>query len=130
MNKVLSDERLGAKLRVTENRCVIFNHSTYVYIYIYIYIYKIRSSKANFFKAAINDNVNNPRIYWHHLNTLIKGKNVQQHITLQVENNELTSDPNKVAKAFNLALVNIAQKYIDEGPPGYAWSLEIEVFCW
>ena len=38
--------------------------------------YKIRSSKANFFKAAINDNVNNPRIYWDHLNTLIKGKNV------------------------------------------------------
>ena len=35
----LSDECLGAKLRVTENRCVIFNRSTYVYIYIYIYIY-------------------------------------------------------------------------------------------
>ena len=32
--KVLSDERLGAKLRVTENRCVIFNPPTYVYIYI------------------------------------------------------------------------------------------------
>ena len=80
--------------------------------------YKIRSSKANFFKAAINDNVNYRRIYWDLLNTLIKGKNVQQHITLQVENNELTSDPNKVAKAFNLALVNIAQKYIDEGLQG------------
>ena len=25
--------------------------------------YKIRSSKANFFKAEINDNVNNPKIY-------------------------------------------------------------------
>ena len=37
MNKVLSDERLGAKLRVTENRCVLFNSLTYVYIYIYIY---------------------------------------------------------------------------------------------
>ena len=35
----MSDERLGAKLRVTENRCVIFNRSSYVYIYIYIYIY-------------------------------------------------------------------------------------------
>ena len=34
---VLSDERLGAKLRVTENRRVIFNRSTYVYIYIYIF---------------------------------------------------------------------------------------------
>ena len=30
-----------------------------------------------------------------------------------VENNELTSDPTKVAEAFNLAFVNIAQKYID-----------------
>ena len=29
---VLSDERLGAKLRVTENRCVIFNPPTYVYL--------------------------------------------------------------------------------------------------
>ena len=38
-DSVLSDERLGAKLRVTENRCVIFNRSTHVYIYIYIYIY-------------------------------------------------------------------------------------------
>ena len=28
--KVLSDERLGAKLRVTENRCVLFNLSIYV----------------------------------------------------------------------------------------------------
>ena len=35
--KVLSDERSGAKLRVTENRCVLFNSLTYVYIYIYIY---------------------------------------------------------------------------------------------
>ena len=38
-DRTLSDERLGAKLRVTENRCVIFNRSTYVYICIYIYIY-------------------------------------------------------------------------------------------
>ena len=36
----LSDERLGTKLRVTENRCVLFNSLTNVYyIYIYIYIY-------------------------------------------------------------------------------------------
>jgi len=73
----------------------------------------IRSAKASFFKTAINDNVHNPRIYWDPLNTLIKGKNVQQHITLQVENNKLTSDPNKVVKAFNSAFVNIVQKYID-----------------
>ena len=32
MNKVLSDERLGAKLRVTKNRCVLFNSLTYVYL--------------------------------------------------------------------------------------------------
>ena len=32
----MSDERLGAKLRVTENRCVIFNPPTYVCIHIYI----------------------------------------------------------------------------------------------
>lgn len=32
MNKVLSDEPLGAKLRVTENRCVLFNSLTYVYL--------------------------------------------------------------------------------------------------
>ena len=39
---VLSDERLGAKLRVAENRCVLFNSLTYVnflpYIYGQIYI--------------------------------------------------------------------------------------------
>ena len=29
--RVLSDECLGAKLRVTENRCVLFNSLTYVY---------------------------------------------------------------------------------------------------
>ena len=32
MNKVLSDKRLGAKLRVTENRCVLFDSFTYIYI--------------------------------------------------------------------------------------------------
>ena len=37
LRKVLSDEHLGAKLRVTENRCVLFNSLTYVYRYIYIY---------------------------------------------------------------------------------------------
>ena len=42
MNKVLSDERLGAKLRVTENRCVLFNSLTYVYMYVCIYIYIYR----------------------------------------------------------------------------------------
>ena len=30
--QVLSDERLGAKLRVTENRCVLFNSLTYVFL--------------------------------------------------------------------------------------------------
>ena len=40
MNKVLSDERLGAKLRVAENQCVIFDSFTHIYMYIYnIYIY-------------------------------------------------------------------------------------------
>ena len=39
MNKVLSDERLGAKLRVTENLRVLFDSFTYIYIYIYIYRY-------------------------------------------------------------------------------------------
>ena len=33
MNKVLSDERLGAKFRVTENRCVLFT-SLIMYIYV------------------------------------------------------------------------------------------------
>ena len=55
--KVLSDERLGAKLRVTENRYVLFDSFTYIYpallpqhwafyaevdstsIFIYLYIY-------------------------------------------------------------------------------------------
>ena len=38
-SSVLSDERrLGAKLRVTENRCVLFNTSTYAY-YIHMYIF-------------------------------------------------------------------------------------------
>ena len=32
MNKVLSDERLGAKLRVTKNRYVLFDSFTYIYI--------------------------------------------------------------------------------------------------
>ena len=36
--KVLSDERSGAKLRVTENRCVPFNSLIYVYIYKYILV--------------------------------------------------------------------------------------------
>ena len=44
---VLSDEHLGAKLSVTENRCILFDSFTYIYIhiyththtYIYIYIY-------------------------------------------------------------------------------------------
>ena len=30
LNKVLSDERLGAKLRVTENQCVLFDSFTYI----------------------------------------------------------------------------------------------------
>ena len=38
MNKVLSDVRLGAKLRVTENRCVLFDSFTYTYMCVYIYM--------------------------------------------------------------------------------------------
>ena len=36
---VLSDEHLGAKLSVTENRCILFDSFTYIYIHIYTYIY-------------------------------------------------------------------------------------------
>ena len=32
---VQSDERLGAKLRVKENRCVLFNSSIYIYINVF-----------------------------------------------------------------------------------------------
>ena len=39
----LSDERLGANLRVTENRCVLFHSLTYVKKKKYIYIYIIFS---------------------------------------------------------------------------------------
>ena len=42
MNKVLSDERLGAKLRVTENRCVLFDSFTYIYIFIIKFGYNAR----------------------------------------------------------------------------------------
>ena len=49
--------------------------------------------KSDLLKPISLTLVSNLRIYWDHINTLIKGKNVQQHITLQVENNELTSDP-------------------------------------
>ena len=31
-DRKLSDERLGVKLRVTENRCILFNSLTYVYL--------------------------------------------------------------------------------------------------
>ena len=55
MNKVLSDERLGAKVRVTENRCVLFDSFTYIYIhtyiYISIYIYHINCSVIQGFPA-------------------------------------------------------------------------------
>ena len=63
----LSDERLGAKLRITENRCVLFNSLNYVYLallpkhwalyakvdsdptfkYIYIYLYIYIYTKTN-----------------------------------------------------------------------------------
>ena len=49
MNKVLSDERLGAKLRVAENQCVIFDSFTHIYMYIYyiyIYIYIYRGERV------------------------------------------------------------------------------------
>ena len=35
----LSDKHFGTKLSVTENRCVVFDFSTYVYMCIDIYIY-------------------------------------------------------------------------------------------
>ena len=34
--RVLTDERLGAKLRVTENRCVLSNSLPSVYLFIYL----------------------------------------------------------------------------------------------
>ena len=48
MNKVLSDERLGAKLRVTENGCVLFDS----YIYIRIYLKYIEMNRS--FPEALN----------------------------------------------------------------------------
>ena len=49
------DECLGAKLRVTENRCVLFDSSTYTYIYIYIYI-SLFSSRINISCHAVHLN--------------------------------------------------------------------------
>ena len=61
IHKVLSDERLGAKLRVTENRCVLFNLSIYVYIYIYIiYIYHCFRCQLCLYALVINLNCQLP----------------------------------------------------------------------
>ena len=65
--KVLSDERLGAKLRVTENQCVLFDSFTYIcsalllqhwalfakvdstltFLYIYIYVYSCKKGRSS-----------------------------------------------------------------------------------
>ena len=74
--------------------------------------YKIRAAKSNYFKTALSTNVNNPKVYWDHMNDLVKRKPIPQQITLQL-NNKLTSDPMEVAEAFNYAFVNVASKYID-----------------
>ena len=50
-DRTQSDECLGAKLRVTENRCVPFNSLTYVYIYIYIH-HPISKDKYKFHKPV------------------------------------------------------------------------------
>ena len=46
--KVLPDENLGAKLRVTERRCVLFNPSTYVYL-------TIRLRAGFFYEQIVNE---------------------------------------------------------------------------
>ena len=50
--KVLPDESLGAKLRVTEKRCVLFNPSTYVYLTIIIII---RLRAQVFYEQIVNE---------------------------------------------------------------------------
>ena len=54
MNKVLSDERLGAKLRVIENRCVLFNSLTYVYIYMCVFLFFFNKRKKTAWSAISN----------------------------------------------------------------------------
>ena len=46
--KVLPDESLGAKLRVTENRCVLFNPSIYVFN-------NIRLRARVFYEQVVNE---------------------------------------------------------------------------
>ena len=45
------NERLSAKLRVTENRCVLFNSFTYIYIYV-LYKYFKRKKGRNYILVA------------------------------------------------------------------------------
>ena len=58
MYTVLKGMCLGAKLRVSGNRCVLFNSLTYMYIHIYIYIYlKVKLiNKTTFSVSEIHAN--------------------------------------------------------------------------
>ena len=50
--KVLSDECLGAKLRVTDNQCILFNSLTYVDIHTYIYTPKLEINITHVLEIA------------------------------------------------------------------------------
>ena len=57
-SKDLSDERFSAKLRVTENRCVVFDFSTYVSFVLWTFTKLVLMRKA---KSRNNNNENNER---------------------------------------------------------------------
>ena len=62
----------------------------------------IKDTKRNYYTSVLNDTKNNPKNMWNTINKLTNKKSKTTTITkLNISNDNVTEDPNKISHTFN-----------------------------
>ena len=77
----------------------------------------IKDTKRNYYTSVLNDTKNNPKNMWNTINKLTNKKSKTTTITkLNISNDNVTEDPNKISHTFNTYFKTIGESLANELP--------------
>ena len=77
----------------------------------------IKDTKRNYYTSVLNDTKNNPKKMWNTINKLTNKKSKTTTITkLNISNDNVTEDPNKISHTFNTYFKTIGENLANELP--------------
>jgi hypothetical protein len=93
-------------------------HKEYYKSYCHTLSKVIMSAKKLYYSNRIMKSNNKPKTTWNIVRTITNNKNTTNNITTMNVNNQLSSDPQTIANAFNSYFLSVAENLLTKNAPG------------